>query len=483
MKPLLNLFVLLIFSSCLYAQDFRSFKDGQTYGFKNNGKIIIPPQYEYAFDFNEGLALVQKGGLWGFINTQNTEIVQCLFDRCSEFNEGFATVILNGKTGIIDSTGQYAVPPECSEVRVLSDGVCLGKKDGKSALFKEGERLTEFTYDEITTIYCSAFTFKKGELYGVLTLDGEELIPAESSQEIYCNSYKNHGMYFVGKSKKLNQYSYYSSNGKLVIDGDEYETNRVKYPLIYSMTKNGKSRIVNVSTGEEILPFTEVSSYKSNWRPCDGYGYRSPSQIFFQKDEGLLMVSAESPFNSIQVSERPIILEEFILVQNGPSKADVYSHKLELLAKDINMNIKKLDAVNPKERICTYIERGIVLWKAGQFGVWDEASGSINFVDHLTMSEQSLFRMDRLNSETPAQFNRIAQEGDNFIFELINGSEKTLYIAKEGSAFTELDVYPADAKIKFKKFIFEEYQEGDESLKVLNNIIVKVDGKKMDYPW
>ncbi|MEO0110388.1 MAG: WG repeat-containing protein [candidate division WOR-3 bacterium] len=34
------------------------------------GKFVINPQFDYAYPFSEGLAVVQDGGLWGHINKE-----------------------------------------------------------------------------------------------------------------------------------------------------------------------------------------------------------------------------------------------------------------------------------------------------------------------------------------------------------------------------------------------------------------------------
>jgi hypothetical protein len=76
----INLIIIyLIFNSLiikrLYANPNVSFKDGFAkievngeYGLINNsGKIVIKPQFDYARDFNEGMAIVSIDGKWGIL--------------------------------------------------------------------------------------------------------------------------------------------------------------------------------------------------------------------------------------------------------------------------------------------------------------------------------------------------------------------------------------------------------------------------------
>ena len=56
-----------------------SFQDDKTklYGYKDlTGKIIIEAQYNYAFNFSEGLALAQKRSGYVFIDENNKEVIQ-----------------------------------------------------------------------------------------------------------------------------------------------------------------------------------------------------------------------------------------------------------------------------------------------------------------------------------------------------------------------------------------------------------------------
>ena len=50
------------------------------YGYKDdNGEIIIPPVYDDAYEFSEGLALVRSGSFYGYINESNTMIIPFKF--------------------------------------------------------------------------------------------------------------------------------------------------------------------------------------------------------------------------------------------------------------------------------------------------------------------------------------------------------------------------------------------------------------------
>ncbi len=67
-----------------------------------NGKIVIQPQFENAYNFSEGRAPVLSNDKWGFIDTSGKYIIQPQFDAANEFKNGLALVVLGGKLGYID---------------------------------------------------------------------------------------------------------------------------------------------------------------------------------------------------------------------------------------------------------------------------------------------------------------------------------------------------------------------------------------------
>lgn len=98
-----------------------SYKDKRGYLDVRTGKIVIPAQYEQAWKFSEGLAVVRKEGRLGVINTDNEWVVTNRFisknTKGSEmdhvFHEGLCPMYgENGKVGLIDMKGNWALNPQ-----------------------------------------------------------------------------------------------------------------------------------------------------------------------------------------------------------------------------------------------------------------------------------------------------------------------------------------------------------------------------------
>ncbi|MCS6967474.1 MAG: WG repeat-containing protein [Cytophagales bacterium] len=104
-------YLVLGFLLCAYdsfAQEVQliPYRKGDKWGYCTpDKKIIIPCEYDKAWEFIEGLAAVQKGGKWGFINTAGELVVPCVYDEVGYFYEGVAFVKRNNKEFYISREG------------------------------------------------------------------------------------------------------------------------------------------------------------------------------------------------------------------------------------------------------------------------------------------------------------------------------------------------------------------------------------------
>ena len=115
---------------------------GGKYAFiDRTGKIVIDANAEFDLSeahFSEGLAKVSayvrgKGSRYGYINSSGKVVIKPQFNSAFEFQEGLAAVIVDGKGGYIDKTGKFVIPPK---FRVNHP-------------FQEGLGIVGFNFDEI----------------------------------------------------------------------------------------------------------------------------------------------------------------------------------------------------------------------------------------------------------------------------------------------------------------------------------------------
>ena len=91
------------------------------------GKVVIDAQFDDAWSFAEGLAVIRIGGRWGYIDKQGKIAVNPQFDVAHPFVDGLATVRIGdestGKWGYIDKQGKMVISPQFDDTRSFEDGL------------------------------------------------------------------------------------------------------------------------------------------------------------------------------------------------------------------------------------------------------------------------------------------------------------------------------------------------------------------------
>jgi hypothetical protein len=93
-------------------------------------QFTVNPRYDYARDFKEGLAPVEKNGVWGYIDMTGKEEIPFNYKYAYSFSEGLAAVkSLNGKWGYIDKTRKEVIAFQYERADSFSDGWATVEKD------------------------------------------------------------------------------------------------------------------------------------------------------------------------------------------------------------------------------------------------------------------------------------------------------------------------------------------------------------------
>ncbi len=195
-------------------------RKGYKFGFADStGHIIIPMLYDDVRPFSDGLAGVRIKTKWGFINRQGEVVIPIIYDEIKPFKRGFAAVKLEGNFGLINKKGNAITDFIYDNFYDNSPGNFLYfYKNGKVALqgfrpkypdtvyfdnglpapgefhkgfgyVKKGEAVSfmdengklripfEYGYQGLSTIKDSLFAVKQGELWGVINLKNEVVVP------------------------------------------------------------------------------------------------------------------------------------------------------------------------------------------------------------------------------------------------------------------------------------------------------------------
>lgn len=123
--------------------DLIKFSKNDKYGFKDiRGKVVIPAQYDDAFNFKEGFSCVEKNGKYGYINRKNKLVIPYQFDLAMSFSEGLACVTKGEKTGYIDKDGEIKFELKFDAGTAFEEGIARVKVEGKwGVLDKETSNL------------------------------------------------------------------------------------------------------------------------------------------------------------------------------------------------------------------------------------------------------------------------------------------------------------------------------------------------------
>ena len=221
---------------------FRTFDRLRGYLNVNTGEIVIPAQYNRAWNFSEGVAAVLKDGCisfinpedkpafeatfpiyyddyfnditpqfhnglcvmrspenkWGLINTRGEWVVEPIYTDMHAPRLGYRIVSDGSKYGLLTNAGELALPLEYDFIRPASDnsGFILAKDGMAKAVDKELNVTIPFVYDDLSPIsYVDAYTddcydenvvtdskylkYDVGSGSGVIDQEGNVIIPAK----------------------------------------------------------------------------------------------------------------------------------------------------------------------------------------------------------------------------------------------------------------------------------------------------------------
>lgn len=99
-----------------FSQGLAAVQTGGQWGFIDlMGNYAIVPTFERADSFSEGLAAVRRNGLWGYINLRGQLVIPHKYLRAGKFTNGKAAVNSNGRWGFINSADRTVIRPSYYE--------------------------------------------------------------------------------------------------------------------------------------------------------------------------------------------------------------------------------------------------------------------------------------------------------------------------------------------------------------------------------
>ncbi|MBU8907626.1 WG repeat-containing protein [Desertibacillus haloalkaliphilus] len=128
----------------------------------------------------------KNGKRWGYINEGGRFILKPRFDEANDFQDnGLAIVTEKRKTGLIDQTGRFVLPPTYLSMLPFTEGRAIVMDEAGFKIIDElGRELTQKAYPLIKPFkgqraIFTARTSSGSVQYGYLDVDGNEVIPAQ----------------------------------------------------------------------------------------------------------------------------------------------------------------------------------------------------------------------------------------------------------------------------------------------------------------
>lgn len=155
-------------------------RKGNKFGFVDAaGRFSIPPDFDDALPFSDGLAAVAVGDKWGFIDTAGHIVIQPKFEDAFYFREGVGTVALDGGYALIDKRGS-AIATGLKWVENVSEGRVPVKRGGMTGyLDLQGKTVVPFAYENGFEFEEGLAQVSTGNKWGYINRGGHVVIPIE----------------------------------------------------------------------------------------------------------------------------------------------------------------------------------------------------------------------------------------------------------------------------------------------------------------
>ncbi|WP_372637858.1 WG repeat-containing protein [Cohnella sp.] len=275
------------------------------------GNQVIPPIYDNATSFRNGIAAVRLDNKTRFISCSGETVLETNILNVGNFNDGRALFQTNGKFGYLDMQGNVVIPPRFEYAYDFSEGyaavaVSEGSAGGIAFIDVHGEFIHK-------RVYVDAMHFRDGIVsvkhhssgkYGCINATGEYVIDPISDRYI-CFS---EGLASIEVNGKI---GYINHQGEIVI------TPRFAYASDFHngfaiIMKRNKFGYIN-QVGEIIIDtvFNDAEDYYDQLAPVKlgkTWGYLNPKGEFeIQRleyfSEGLSLVTVREKRNKYAVTK------------------------------------------------------------------------------------------------------------------------------------------------------------------------------------
>lgn len=151
-------------------------KDKQISFYKKDGTLLSKDTYDQVSDFQNGMAIVKKGGKYGYLSISGRDLPP-IYQEARYFENGLAPVREKGKWGVIDTVGQEVVPPTYKDTGPHYSEGLLAVKDNQNMwgfIDTTGKVLVPAVYKDVVPVFTEGYTAFESDnkQWGFMDKDG-----------------------------------------------------------------------------------------------------------------------------------------------------------------------------------------------------------------------------------------------------------------------------------------------------------------------
>ena len=153
-----------------------------------SGLGTVMTGFDSASTFEDGVAIVSRGGKMAHIRSDGSLITDFEYDEVWRFSDGYATVRIGDRYGYVDTSGQLVIPVTLEDVWSFGDGLVPVKLTNDwGYLNGSGEIAIKAQWDECYKFYDGVAKFREEDRYGYLNTQGDLLCPPQYKAGGYCS--------------------------------------------------------------------------------------------------------------------------------------------------------------------------------------------------------------------------------------------------------------------------------------------------------
>ena len=151
---------------------------GDSYGYIDKTGKLVTPTFAGAWPFSEDLAAVRVGEEFGYIDRSGRMVIQPQFAQAGEFASGLAPVEVGSQWGYIDQTGRLLIEPQFDRAEEFSEQRALVVFQGKKGFIDESGRLVvPARYDDAWRFSDGLAPVQQNGKWGFINTAGAMVIP------------------------------------------------------------------------------------------------------------------------------------------------------------------------------------------------------------------------------------------------------------------------------------------------------------------